>query len=489
MKKILLASMSIEENSRFDFDCNSAYPLGLCYLMSVLEENGYEVKLLFLNNDPYEIAENIILKCIDEWKPEIIGFQVFSMTRVSTFKIINKIQEQNEGTKIIIGGVHASIMYDQILREYPKVIAVKGEGEKTIIELLESIENNIPLRTVRGIAYNENGNVIQTEERELISDLDTIPFPRHGVFFDNYPNRKVAHIVSSRGCPFKCSFCCLRIMSHQRLRKRKIENVIEEIKYLKTKYPRLSHVQFHDDTFLMDNDRVILFCKLLIKEKLDITFECSARVKPVCNEMFTWLERAGCTKIMFGLESGSEKILNSIHKGITQKDVIELFYLLRDHNITVTTFLMCGFPGENEETIHETISFVQKIQKIKYSWIAGVGKLWVYPGTEVYKLMRNQGAINDDYWLTENDVPFYTVENSYQKLLEYENKVMDNVSLERIFTIKGFVGHFLKMPIPIMIFIINNPSHLFRLLIVKNKYLYNMLRTIKTICNKIRANE
>jgi radical SAM superfamily enzyme YgiQ (UPF0313 family) len=458
--KILLAAMSIEPESRLEHSPNCAYSLGLAYIYSVLEKDGHEVKLLFLNNFDYRECEKIFFSTLKEWQPQIVGFQIFSMNRVSTFNVIEKMKYTHPGTRIIIGGIHVSVMYEQIIRKYPHIIAVIGEGEYTITGLLKAFESKAPLNSIKGICFCKDGKIIHTEPRELIYDLDALPIPKHEVFFDNEPKRTVGHIIASRGCPFNCSFCCLKVISKQKLRQRNIAKVVEEIKYLKGKYPRLKHIQFHDDTFLIDNERVIQFCKMVIEEKLSLTFECSARVKPISREMFWWMEKAGFKKIMFGLETGSEDLLKSIHKNITQKDVIELFNALRHFKFVVTTFLMCGFPGENEETISQTIDLVRRTQKIHYNWIAGVGKLWVYPGTEVYEKMKNAGHINDDFWLSDKPVPYYTVEHSFKKLVEFEERIMNSVSIGRIFTLKGFKNHFMKVPRPILGYAIKHPRHL-----------------------------
>ena len=458
--RVLLATLSIEPASRFENDANAAYSLGLAYIHSVLEKERHEVKLLFLNNYDYEYSERMLFKYLEEYQPQIVGFQIFSMNRISTYRAIEKMEKLYTQTRIIIGGIHTSVMYEQIIKKYPQVIAVIGEGEITVNELVKAFESNADLESVDGIAFNKNGRVVRTNPRELISNLDSIPFPKHEVFFDNDSNRTVAHIITSRGCPFDCSFCCLKVISKRKYRKRDIANVVQEIKHLKQKYPHIKHIQIHDDTFLLDNQRVIKFCKMLIDLNLKLTFECSARVKPISYDMFYWMEKAGFKKIMFGLETGSIKLLQSIHKNITQNDVIELFETLKPFNFIITTFLICGFPGEDDNTIQETIELVQKTQKIKYNWIAGIGKLWVYPGTEVYDEMKKSSHIDDSFWLSEKSVPYYTVDHSIEKLIEFENEIMDSVSIYRIFTLRGFKNHFLVMPSTIVRYIVKNKKML-----------------------------
>jgi anaerobic magnesium-protoporphyrin IX monomethyl ester cyclase len=450
--KVLLATMSVEDDSRYKHEKNSAYSLGLAYLHSIIESKGYTVKTLFLNNYDAQKADNLFFKTINEFAPTIVGLQIFSMNRTSTFNIIEKLTDKK--IKIIIGGIHTTLMYEQILKKYTNIITVLGEGEITLPELLNCIEKSKDLSKIKGIAYSNNGKIVTTSQRELLLNLDSLPRPKHEVFFDMDEKRTTAHMITSRGCPFKCSFCALPAISHAKYRNRSVDNVIQEIVFLKKRYPKLSHIQFHDDTMLLNNSRVIELCKKIIDLEFNLTFECSARVKPVSEELFYWMHKAGFTKIMFGLESGSVKILDSIGKKISPADVVHLFNTLKKFNFFVTTFLMCGFPGESEETIKETIILVNKIQKIKYSLIVGIGILWVYPGTEIYKTAKRKGFITDDYWMTDKCVPYYTFEHSYKKLQKFENILMDHVSITRIFTWNGFRYHFLKMPLRITCFII-----------------------------------
>jgi len=182
------------------------------------------------------------------------------------------------------------------------------------------------------------------------------------------------------------------------------------------------------------------------------------RVKPVSEDMFYWMQKAGFTKVMFGLETGSEKLLQSIHKGITKADVLNLFKTLKPYGFNVTTFLMCGFPGETAETVRETIELVRATQRIKYNLVSGVGKLWVYPGTDVYRVMKAAGKISDDFWMTEQPVPYFTVEHDVATLTRFENEMLENLSFLNIFTFRGFYRHFLRMPLGITRFFIK-PSN------------------------------
>ncbi len=444
--KILLAMLSSEPSSRYPSAANSPYAIGVTYIYSVLEKEGHEVRMVVSSNDDYETSDRKFFETYHAFHPDMVGFSVISGNRVSTFRTIEKLGMLETTPPIIMGGIHVSVMYEQIVKKYQHVIAVIGEGEITIVELIQALESNRELDTVKGIAFYRRGRVIVTEERELIQDLDSVPFPKHELFFDSEPERTAAMIFTSRGCPSRCSFCCLKIISRGKYRKRDVQKVFEEITFLKRKYPRIQYIKIQDDTFLLDNARIIELCKLIVQADLGLTFGCITRVKPISSEMFYWLKRAGFTSFEFGLETGSEKLLKSIHKNITRKDVIHLIEIMKPFDFTIHFLVMCGFPGEDDSTIRNTVSFIQSVQKEHYVRIIIVSKLEVFPGTEVYEIMKNAGAIDDDYWMTEKPVPHYTVEHSMDKLIEYENYVLDRTGIERIFTLRGFLHHFLHMP-------------------------------------------
>lgn len=457
--KILLTSLSIEAESRFVNNPNCAYPLGLAYIHATLEKDGHEVKTLFLNNFDHELAIKAIEDALIEWSPQVVGFQVFSMNRVSTYKVLDLMKNEYPHIRVILGGIHTSVMYRQLLERYPHAIAIIGEGELTFSELLKAIELRSPYEQIDGLAFMKGGKIILTRERCLIEDLDTLPFAKHEIFFDEEPRRTHAHIISSRGCPFNCNFCCLATISHRKWRPRDIGKVVEELVILKKKYPRLKYVQFHDDTLTLDNERTIELCKLLINANLSLKFTCSARIKPISREMLQWMAKAGFSKIMFGLETGSKRLLKSIHKDISPDDVIDLFKALREFDFNITTFLMCGFPGESDETVMETIQLVRTTQKIHYNYIAGIGKLLVYPGTEIYQIMKKAKGIDDDFWLTDRAAPYFTVEYPFSKLVDFENRIMNELSIDRVFTLQGFRRQFPFMWKEIVGYFFWHPRH------------------------------
>lgn len=454
--KILFISTSFEDESLINAseynpkgvktDILSHYPLGFAYLQSYLGVHGYRSDNLFLNNCSEEDGLDIILKKIEVFEPAIIGLQIFTNNRGSSFRLLEYLHQHCPHIKLFIGGIHASIMYDQIIRKYPFVIAVLGEGEISTLNLIEELgKKNIDLASIRGIAYYNGKEIVRNPDQDLIDDLDQLPFPRHKDFFQDN-DRNTGCLLTSRGCPFSCSFCCLDAISRRRARLRSAENVVDEIEEMILTVPQIKRIWIQDDNFLIDNDRAIKICDEIIRRGIKMHFVCSARVKPITQELVNKLEEAGFRKVLFGLESGDEGILRSCRKNITQKDAEQALRYFLPTKIIAGFFIIVGLPGENEETVRETIRFIKRLQRIRYFYTNEISILAVYPGTEVYQIAKRGGMIDDDYWLTDKPTPLYTLEHSQTELFSYKKMILDNISLDSFFIPSGFFAQFTMLP-------------------------------------------
>lgn len=451
--KILLITTSFEEISKLKGAKTSEemhYPIGLAYLHSYLNSKGNDIRMLCLNHSNYEDCLEKIIETIEEFSPQIIGFQVLTSNRTSTYNSIEYLHKNFPNIKIVLGGIHATIMYEQLIKKYPFTIIVLGEGEKTMEELSTEILNKKPhFEKIDGIAYFDK-KIIRTKSRKLIN-LDDVPFPSHELFLKN---RDCACILTSRGCPMNCSFCCLNPESKRKVRFRSPKNVVDEIEYIMQTFPNIKKVWIHDDSFFIDNHRVINICDEIVKRKIKLEFICSGRMKPISKEMIKKLELAGFKEVLLGLESGAESILKSCHKGITPEDVLYTFKLFSKAKISVKIFLIVGLPGETIHTINETIKLVRGIQKIKYILMGSTfNLLTVYPGTEVYEIAKEKGFIDDSYWLTDKECPIYTAENNYEKLKYFEKHLSTNLSIYKIKTWKGFLPQIAMMPYALKYFL------------------------------------
>lgn len=461
--KVLLAAPPFEDEWREPISKNAHYPLGIVYLHSYLEECGHTVESLFLNSHDYSAADEIFRRKIETFAPDIVGLNILTSSRVCAYNFIEYIQNHYPDVRIIIGGIHTSTMYEQILQKYPKIIAVVGEGEIVTANLLTALESGADLQDIKGIAYTvdsttpDRHSVKVTEKEKLIKDLDTLPFPKHDIFFQE--DRTTACILTSRGCPFQCSYCVLGIVSDRMVRYRSIENVMSEIEYLVEKYPQIDTFWIHDDVFFLKPRRVIEFCNEYVKRNIKRKIICSGRFKPFSSDMAHALERAGVEVMLFGLETGSNTLMETSHKSMQQKDILSTFNMIKDVKVEPICFLIVGLPGENDQTVAETISFVKKMQKIRYFHYSDIGTLTIYPGTEVYDIAKAKGAIDDDYWLGDGPAPLYTAEHSLEQLNAYKNQILNAVALDRIFTIKGFISQVDMIPYIIKSIIKGTPHY------------------------------
>ncbi len=443
--KVVFITASFEDALRSaEIQDNSHYPMGLGYLHSFLESKGHSVTTLFLNDYSSEECESIAYGKLEEIKPDYVGFQVLTSNRVCSFKMMERIYKIYPDTKIMAGGIHATIMYKQILEKYPFLTIVLGEGELTFSELIDKGE---PSESIDGIAYNDNGRIITTRERELIEDLDALPFPKHEVFFNE--SRRCGCVLTSRGCPFACTFCCLCSITQRKVRFRSVKNVVDEIEFMINKFKDMESVWIHDDSFLLNNKRVIEFCDEIVRRGIKKEFICSGRMKPLSKEMIKAMEGAGFKNFLVGLESGAEEILRTSKKAIKKEDAINAFKLFAKSSIKIHPFLIIGLPGETVETIKETADLFQTLQKIKYVFVGeDLGLLLIYPGTEVYEIAKRKGFIDDSYWLTDKDTPIYTADNPMETLNEFKEILISHISLNRIFTRAGFAAQ--KDMIPLL---------------------------------------
>lgn len=439
---VLLVTASFEDEQRSaEIQDDSHYPIGLGYLHSYIESKGHRVTTLFLNDHAPDRCTRVVVGSLEELRPDVVGFQVLTGNRVVTFRLIEYVLGAYPDMKIIIGGIHATILHEQILAKYPSITAILGEGEITFSELLDGGK---PMEAIDGIAFCRDGKIVKTKDRALIENLDDLPFPKHAIFFNEI--RRSGCILTSRGCPFACTFCCLCSISQRRVRYRSVKNVVDEIEYMAKSFKEMETVWIHDDSFMLNNRRVIEICDEIVARGIRKKFICSGRMKPVSRPMIRAMEKAGFRHVLFGLESGAEEILRTSKKGIARQDAINAFRLFSESSIRTTAFLIVGLPGETPETVRETIDLVQSLQKIKYTFFGDIGVLFIYPGTEVYEIAKAKGSIDDRYWLTDGNTPLYTVEHSIETLNGYKETILNHIALDRIFTPAGYAAQKRMLP-------------------------------------------
>lgn len=378
------------------------YILGIPYLVSALKAEGYsDIQVLNYFNMPWAETRDLTIKALDDFKPDVVLISCFTINRVSGVKTAQLAKDHNPAVKVVMGGMHPSFLYGQLLTHYPVDAICVGEGEETIVELIGAYRNKGALDGIKGLAFRKDGRVVFTGRRNFIKDLDTIPFPAHDIYADDIRRNRKAHIITSRGCPYGCQFCSTTEFWGRSWRARSPKNVVDEIETLIKEYG-VNFISFQDDEFTLQRKRTIDLCKEMLERGVRIRWSCSTRVNTIDREQLEWMAKSGCDHVALGIESGSPKILKEIGKKITPEQIIKAFDLLNEFGLSRGAYLMVGNPGESRETVNDTIRLIRRL-KLN---VPSVAVAEIYPGTKLFELASLGGFINEDYWLSEAPLLF-----------------------------------------------------------------------------------
>ena len=391
------------------------YPMGIASIMAYLEEHAYSPKFLdFYYSLDEEDGWQKIANSLSLESPDIVGIPVFTENRIPALRLASLIKELFPGAKIILGGPHPSVMYLQIVQNYNVDAVVIGEGETTFLEIVRAVADDKSFEHIAGIAYKDcDGKLKVTEPRALIQNLDNLPLPSYRHF--NLPQGDSSsagiQVVFSRGCPFKCQFCSESAFWRNTFRARSVQKCVDELRYLTTQYGAQKFIVY-DALISINKKRSIEFCKAIIEKEINIKWGARLRLDNVDSEILQWLKKAGCIGISYGVESGSQEILNTINKKISVEQIVKGFDLTHESGLIAEASIMVGNPGESWKTILETDSLLKRIKPDRTYIIPTK----IYPGTPLYDVARDKGLINDDYWLSDKPVPHFTEKFSSAKI-------------------------------------------------------------------------
>jgi anaerobic magnesium-protoporphyrin IX monomethyl ester cyclase len=358
----------------------SSPPLGLAYVASVLRQS-HEVKIIDSNILNYTIGD--VDEELRSFNPDVVGITSVTPSIYDAYKVAETAKKVREDCTVVLGGPHATFMPRQTMEECKYIdIIVRGEGEETTRELIEDIEKGAPLNEVKGITFREKNEIIDTEPRLFIKNIDDIPFPSRDLLpmhLYKFNGVRYTTMLTSRGCPFKCSFCSSSRLFGGYWRGRSPENVLEEMKTVYEEYG-IRNIEFMDDTFTLNQERAEKICDEIIKQGWDISWGASSRVDTLSKKLVEKMKKAGCWIIFLGIESGSQKILDAIGKRITLEQVKKAVKILKDAGIQVLGSFIIGFLQDTTETIKETIKFAKSLN-LNY---AEFSILTPYPGTPIF---------------------------------------------------------------------------------------------------------
>ncbi|MBI4866954.1 MAG: radical SAM protein [Candidatus Wallbacteria bacterium] len=384
-------------------------PIGLGYVAGVLGEAGHDPLLVNFTH----LGWPEIRKLLAREKPGMLGLTLYTFNRHTTMKLAALCREVSPQTVIVAGGPHASHCVESVLGQYPQIdYLVRGEGELTAVELVQALEGKRDPRLVPGLAFRErDGRIVQTPPRVPVADLDTLPFPhRHYDSIGVDQRAQFSYLITSRGCPARCTFCGTPDFWGQKIRYRSARNILQEIRELRERYG-LIFFSIRDDTFSFNKKRVTDFCSALLEAKLDILWDCQSRVNAVDLERLQWMRRAGCEQIQYGVEHGAEPMMELLNKGTTMDQVERAAAATRQAGLVLSMYMITGIPGETEQHFQESLGMVERTRP--HDIIPS--RLGYLPGTALYyQAMRERGT-DDRFWIEDKRSGVYVREDEQAK--------------------------------------------------------------------------
>lgn len=400
MNILLINPYLIRPHGSFRKRTQSCLPsLGLGYIAAILEKEEIKVRILDTQAEGIFLAELPKRLMEEDNKYEFIGITSVSSTIANALRMARICKEFFPKSKIVFGGVHPTVLSEEVLGNDVVDYVVRGEGEYVFLELAQG--KNIC--DIPGLSYRRNGDIVHNCPREPIEDLNALPFPAYHLmpmekYFPTpglYKRLPGIGIIGSRGCPYKCSYCASQTiwLGGKKVRFRSAENILEEIKFLVKNYG-IREIFFHDDMFTANKPLVLGFCEGMIREAVDVTWVCMSRVDTIDEIVLRLMKAAGCHQICYGVESADQQILRNIKKNISLDQVEKAVALTKKVGIDVRTSFMLGNPGETEETMRKTVDLAIKLDPD----FASFNITTPYPGTELRRWAIEGGFLKtDDY--------------------------------------------------------------------------------------------
>jgi len=410
------------------------YPLGLAYLSASLKRK-HKVDVYDYNGCEFRKGLSSFFSEIKQAKPDIVGVSFNSFNRWGAYKIIKGLKKISKDIIVVLGGVHPSTMYSQLFEYFSDYIdfIIQSEGEEPFYKLCNALESVQDCKSISGLVYKDGNSFKANPVMEKVSNLDDLPMPDYSYASKRIKDTEFAYLITSRGCPVNCSFCSTSSFWGQNIRVNSPQRVGEEIGYVKSLGAK--RFFFYDDTFNLGIERTIKLAEILKEKKIEYSISC--RVRPVSEEMIAKLVESGCKHITWGVESLSDKILKTIEKKITREDVKNAFDICAKYSDKMSTgaFFCVGVPGETEETIKESVDYLN--ENIKSTHGPGASMLYILPGTRIYRQMIKNKEFDEKLWVKTDSVYYYTKEHNISTLNRWR-KAINNSGIRLPFNYKYF---------------------------------------------------
>ena len=386
--------------------------MGMLVLAAVARQKGYRVHLIDAKGQGTSLDE--VSRQIAELRPDYVGLSATTISVTNAGRIAEKIKVLVPGVVTILGGAHVSAIPERTLEAFPAIdYGIVGEGEHSLFELLERLESGAPTDGVSGLAFRRGGKVYANPRAPYIDDLDELPTPAWDLLPDfphrfqpslfSYPRTPMATLITSRGCPFSCSFCD-RSTSGKKGRMHSVEYVVGLCRHLVGLGVR--HITFVDDLFTVRKQRVVEMCQAFLDEGFTFTWSCNSHPNLLDAATMDLMKRAGCWQIAYGIESGSQRVLDVVKREVRIPKMRETLRMTRAAGIRAKGYVMIGHPTEALDSLAETAAFLKEVELD----ICQITKFTPYPGTPSYSTIRKFGTFTED-WEQMNAMNFVFIPN------------------------------------------------------------------------------
>ncbi len=412
-------------------------PLGIGYLAAVLEQSGYDVNVIDCQALKLTLSE--VENELRKRQPDVIGLTSTTLTYKSALNIIKVAKKALPNCLTVLGGSHVTFWDDNALQECPQLdVVVRKEGENTLLELVQRLEEGKSFHDVVGTTCRKDGKIVKNPDRPYIENLDELPYPAVHLFpieqFNKYGNI-IFPVMTSRGCVFWCDFCTAVRMFGKKYRMRSPKKVVDELEYLHRKYGEEQYT-FYDDAFTVNQARTEEICNEILRRGLKIKWDCETRVDMVSKDLLLKMREAGCIAIWFGVEAGSQKIRDAMGKGISTQQTLNAFKWAQEAGLIAVASIILGFPGETKETAWESVKLLEKINPDEI----GIYIATPYPGTPMYDYVTKMGWLKiHDFNKYDTATPtFESPTMSMEELREIHDKAHQSFYLRPTYVIRAF---------------------------------------------------
>jgi anaerobic magnesium-protoporphyrin IX monomethyl ester cyclase len=411
-------------------------PFGIMYLGAVLERAGHVVKLM--HPGPREDEETI--EELRRFSPDLVGFTLLTVQYARLRQLLPRLRAVLPQARFCAGGVHITALPERTLRELALDFVVLGEGEETLLRACERFDSGKWIDTLAGIAFLDGDTYHASPSEPLRAPLDELPLPaRHLLDMERYlrppglikgyPTGRSTSVLASRGCPHHCIFCGSHQIFGRRTRRRSVGSVLEELRQLIETY-RIESLFFSDDTVGEDARWLGNLCRGMLRNGFKLEWSCQIRGRPLPANLLALMRRAGCVQVEFGVETGSDRLLRILKKGVTRAEMAESFRRARRAGLRTLASFMVGLPGEGEEDLLATLEHLKQIRPDFSNFFLAVP----YPGTELYRLAANQGRLRssdfgEGWFMRQATEPIMLDGEAKQRAIRWRSSLQNKVML------------------------------------------------------------